>query len=397
MISEKEYLMRKINPHEFYPSDQFYLDLANRMLEEWNSGDLLKGFSEDGRKEVVLGLIGYFQDINSDLGLWRSFINHCRTLYDKWLPFYDDTQDYIEYELNLNDVKFLTWYGVAFYLPNDFQFINPHNAEIEALANNFYKELERCYDDAPEPEGMMKTNELDIHDTDDAEAITQLGHWLYWSSYLLVPAFKTNLYGLLHSKDASDKKALAHEMGEAQISCPTGPLALFLREWMWLLVMNRMPSERKKNQEQKIHPFYEAFLAANNGVPIKFFNSYSDMNLFFKEAFGWDDDDNLPQMKHENNFTLLVNEDKGMLVARNVAECICHSDNPYYNSEYAREHSFELLTQRGKCPIDLTLYCLKENLLPQLYWCGKEEFGKISAADADFIARCYLLQYYRAD
>jgi hypothetical protein len=54
-----------------------------------------------------------------------------------------------------------------------------------------------------------------------------------------------------------------------------------------------------------------------------------------------------------------------------------------------------LLTRRGLAPIDLTLYALDNALLPEIQWGG--DGGVLSKTDADFVARCYLLQYYRAE
>lgn len=400
MITEKEYLQRKINIHEFFESDQPYLDMANRVLTEWNNSDLFSNMSEEGRKEVVLCLTGYMQDLSIDLGVWRAFTTECRNLYGMPVPFYMDEmdlEDYIDFELNLPDIKFLVWYSIAFSGYGDYRYLYPLDVEAMQLAKIVYEEFERCYDTLPRIEGMEDTSELDLYDEEDTETITRLGQWLFWNSYLLVPAFKENLHSIVASMAGRPREELVKEMGEAQISCPSGPLALFLREWMWLLVNGKMPTEPRNKKKPEQHPYYEPFLKATGGSRIAFFDNYKKMNIFFSAVFGWDpEQDNLPNLKDSENFTLLVNPEKGMLIARNVAKLIDCPENPYFDSQYAASHTFDILTQKGRCPIDLVTYALKEGYLTGLQWHGVPDSHDLLEKWGDMVARVYLLQYYRA-
>jgi hypothetical protein len=184
------------------------------------------------------------------------------------------------------------------------------------------------------------------------------------------------------------------------MNLPTGPLALFLREWVWLLVSGELPKpKRKKSDENEAqHSYYEPFIKANNGKRIAFFNDYKSLNEFLHKAFNWDpNEENIPGLKDCHDFTLLVNEKKGMLLARDIARCLAHPDNPCYDKEYAINNAFRLITERGAAPIDLVQYALANNLLPDLRWTGVEGSEILTHDNADFIARCYLLQFYRAD
>lgn len=403
IITEKEYLQRKVDASAFYPEDKPYLDLANSMLSVWNSSGLFSTISEELRKETVLCLTGYMLDICADMGLWRGFTSQCTRWYGQPVPFYEAGEDYVEFELNLIDVRFLLWYSLSMANMENPAWLYPYHPEIEALATLLHEEMEKVYDDIPMPEGMIHTNELDMYDPEDAEAIATLGRWLYWSSYLLVPAFKSNMYAIFaETGNGTDKASLVKTMEEAQMQTPTGPLALYLREWVWLVVTGKLPKPQQPERTEQ-HPYFEGFKQANNGSRIAFFKSYIMMNRFLGRALGWDPKgDNLPDIKKSYDFTLLVNKTKGMLIARDVARIICHEGNKYYDEQLAREQAFTLLSVRGRCPIDLTTFCLTHSCLPDLRWPGHEEEDgeqpevKAIIKVADLLARLFLLQYYRA-
>lgn len=399
MITQKQYLQRKIDATRFYDSDAFYLSLAYAICEAWEADTTHPFADRDSqivRQEVALNLTGYMMDVVADLGLWRAFTTHCRTLYGVPVPFYNH-DNYIDFELNRADVRFMTWYSLCFMGDPGENPLYPLDGNIIALADRFYEIMEERYDEAPRPEGMMKTNELEMHDPDDAEDIQTLGQWIFWSSYLTVPCFKTNMAMIYSQSKPDDKRGLLQIMGQAQMELPTGPLALYLREWIWLIVEGKLPPKPRNEKQQEEHPYFKPFTNANGGEKIAFFNDYRKLNQFLGKALGWDPDaDNLPQLRDTQDFTLLTNAHKGLLIGRNVAQCFKTSLNEFYNAEYARENDFKLLTKRGFCPIDLTTFALENNLLPDLIWPQQPDSHEVTTANADFIARCFLLQYYRA-
>lgn len=93
-----------------HPTDDYYQTLANYMDRMWIDSKLIPEVDESIRQDVVRGLIGYFQDVVADAGLWRSFVTMCKHLYGKPVPFYVATDDYTDFELNLIDVQFVLWY-----------------------------------------------------------------------------------------------------------------------------------------------------------------------------------------------------------------------------------------------------------------------------------------------
>lgn len=398
MITQKQYLLRKIDPKRFYDSDVFYLSLADTLSQAYAAAGhpfVGKEHANGAGQEIALNLVGYLMDVVSDLGLWRVFTMHCRTLYGYPVPFFDD-ENYIDYELNRADVRFMTWYSLCFLGEPGDEPLYPLDEHLLELADEFYRIMEEQYDEAPKAEGMLKTNELEMHDPDDAEDIQTLGQWVFWSSYLTVPCFKSNLAMIYSQAKPNDKKSLMEIMGQAQMELPTGPLALYLREWMWLIVEGKLPPKPRHAKEPDEHPYYAKFMQANENCQIAFFSDYKSLNEFLARSLGWDSGDNLPQLKTSHDFTLMANTYKGLLIGRDVARCFSHPRNALYDSGYAREQDFSLLVKRGRCPIDLTIFALQNRLLPDMIWPGRPDSAKPLLENADFIARCFLLQYYRA-
>ncbi|MDE6254840.1 MAG: DUF3843 family protein, partial [Muribaculaceae bacterium] len=136
---------------------------------------------------------------------------------------------------------------------------------------------------------------------------------------------------------------------------------------------------------------------ATGGKTVEFFDTYEALNKFFIEKLGWEaGEEHLPMMKGERDFVLMVNKYKGMLAARNVARCIASPENPYYDKDYAEKHAFDLLTVRGLCPGDLLRMIFENDWLPDARFPETED-TKLVKENRDFIARCYLQQFYVGD
>ena len=119
------------------------------------------------------------------------------------------------------------------------------------------------------------------------------------------------------------------------------------------------------------------------------------MKRFFIDNMDWDkNQEHLPVLKNECDFVVLVNPRRGMLVARNAARCIADPDNPLYDRGYARRNAFDFLTVRGRCPADLVKFAFENHWLPDAVFPGTDD-NSLVERNHDFIARCYLQQYYR--
>ena len=398
MITMQQFLVRQPAAPEVTSTDKFYLDLANHLTEIAKTEKLFGDYPEKVIERAAMTLIGYYQDVICDAGIWRSFITECRRLYGYTVPFYDDGGEYMDFELNKIDVRFMTWYAMAMnYEPK--RTLYPYDAELLKGADAWWRELDRVYDEAPLPEDYRLTHELEIHAEEDSEAIMKLGNWLFMHCYLMTPAYAATLAEIASGFDLSNDDnipAFQERMEQSMAEDPTGPLALYLREWLYLIIECKLPPERKSEAAGE-HKYYTAFTKATDGKEIMYFGDYKVLNDFFIQALGWaENEEHLPQMKGENDFILMVNKEKGMLLAKNIARCIKSPDNPLYDEAYARKHAIELLTERGCCPADLLHYVCGHGYLPDAVFPGSDDH-ELVARNWDFIARCYLQQYYRGD
>lgn len=400
-ISKREFDIRQPYYPEVAESDEYYWTLANQLLGEIDACEFVKSIAEDLKKHLALTLIGYFQDIVSDAGLWRSFVNANRKLYGWSVPFHTTDEDYIDYELNREDVRFLVWYDIAMLDLNRRQ-LNPHDATLLEMADRVFDFLEKHYEDAPECPEYNISRGLELTDQEDQPAVFHLANWLFNNSWLLTPAFALKLSEIVSSVDNKDDKdgvILVQRLERAVTEECTGPLALFIQEWVRLIIEDKIRVTDDSSQELNStpHPYYTKFVAATGGKEIAYFASYKDLNDFFISALGWEkDQEHLNHVKHGHDFVLLVNKARGMLMAVNVAKCIADPENRLYDKKYAKEHAIDLLTVRGLCPADLLKFIYRNNWLPDACFPGSNDKGMVLKYH-DFIARCYLQEYYRGD
>lgn len=378
-------------------TDRYYFELTTRLIKAAQDDSRTVTLHEALVERAALCLIGYYQDMIADAGLWHGFTDECRKLYATPVPFFEVSDDYIDYELNREDVGFIVWYALAMY--SDDRCIYPFRDDIVALADLWFGILEEEYDKSPVPVGYHLAHELDVYAEEDQEMILKLGSWLFLHSWLLRPAFALTANELISEMVASGKgnEEIAEALQEAVKHQPTGPLALYLREWVHLTINHRLPSRRERKEEKETHPSFVKLTEATGGEPVKFIEGYSDFNRFLIDGLGWKEgEEHLSQLKDCRDFALMVNPSKGLLVAPNVCRCIKSPLNPYYDHDYAAEHAIELLTERGTCPHDLLAYVCENNWLPDAVFPGSYDHELVGRFH-DFIARCYLQLYYRGD
>lgn len=398
-ISLNDFLLRQPSFPETTETDSYYLELANRLLQSMSTHGFAAAMPTGLLKRIALTLTDYMQDIACDAGLWRSFVDANRELYGWSVPFHDISENYVDYELNREDVRFLVWYAVAM-LWEEKRFIYPYDSELIDFADCCFAILDNVYDETPVPQEYNISLGLEFNDPEDHKAIYRLGNWLFLHSYLLTPAYSMTMRELMEEVDMKDPDAtskLNTLLEKSMMEDPTGPLALFMHEWVYLMIERKLPPVNSQTKECTVHPYYESFTRFTGGKEIMFFDSYETMNNFFIEALGWESgEEHLAQAKGANDYILLVTREKGMLMARDIARCVKSPDNPLYCEEYASTHAFELLSERGCCPGDLLRYVFAHDWLPDAVFPGTDDHSLVHT-NRDFIARCYLQIYYRGD
>lgn len=163
--------------------------------------------------------------------------------------------------------------------------------------------------------------------------------------------------------------------------------------------IKKMPDRSKLAQ---IHSsVYKHFLSVNDDRPLAFFDTYDGMNAFFTEKMKWPANDAMAkQLASNKNFTLFAEEDKGIIIAVNIAEYIKSDNNPLYNQAEAQNKALLLFINKGLCPIDLLEYLEDNEMIPDANFLtdGKAhnvEKGKaLLQSNWDFIARMFLQEFY---
>lgn len=366
------------------PSDAYFVELANRLRE----AGTLTVLPEPFHKRLCLYVAAYLEDVVSELGLWKSFIRKHKQLYGKPLPFYPVPESYAEDEINVEDVRFIIWntWQKAHY---EHPYVNPQDESIREQADRFYEILDKAYKEAPENDFL--NGYFDSYH-DEKEAVAKLD-WLFGHTYLTEPA----MIPYIGQMDPDDKFIV-----------PTGPLALFLHEWIALLSTDSrwkqvphlytpepvLPENVRANHEQ----FYRNFTEGTNGSRIVYLNGYEELRRFLVDVLKWPDDEGhtLPQMKPYRNFILMTEPEKGILLAKDICELIADPLNPMYDRQVAEKQAFRLLTEETLCPPDLLVYCIENRYIPDASIPGYREKETVQQ-NADFMARHALMYYYRGD
>lgn len=405
-ITLKEFLTMQPGYPDEAPTDKYYLEIANSLSKEWDNSNLLPDVPEETKHSVVLGITGYFQDIIADAGIWRSFCTLNKELYGTPLPVIGIDSGYIESELNEIDIQFLIWYIIECN-SDEYGQLSPSCQELKTLAGRFYNILDKHYESAPVPVEYNLITDVDLSDYENMQGIFDLSYWLFWNSYLMrhaaTPAFRQAMAEardiINANPDPEAARPLLADLNQRiMIENPTGPLALFINEWLRLIIDNKAPKELAVNKAEAPHKFYVNFKKASYGEDLVFCSNYDELNNFLSKNMDWGNnpDGHLPGLKAFGNFVLYATPEKGLLVAHDISQFIKHPQNKLYNRDAAASQAYTMITGQGICPIDLTKYLFSNNLVPDAVLPFDKTGGKILLDNWDFLARLYLQSFYRA-
>lgn len=383
IIYQKEWLA--IHPYTaVQPSDPYFVELANRLYHAITPSQ----WPDRITRNICIYVAAYLEDVISGLGLWNSFTHHHSSLYGKPLPFYVTDEHYSTDDIHKEDIQFILWNTLQ-KADISQTYLHPSSPEIAECAGKIFTLLNNAYQEAPENEVLT---DFFSGFSSEKEANRKLT-WLFGHTYLTEPSMAPYIANVKPSD---------------QFIIPTGPLALFLHEWIALLAPQNeawrnikglyasttIPeSIRQKNLEM-----HQRFTEGTKGQHIIYLNGYNSLRQFLVETLKWEDDDNhtLPHLRSSRNFILMANPEKGILLAKDICEYIADEANPLYNKEKAVKNAFRLLTEETLCPPDLLSYCIRHQLLPDACIPYNHDFD-IVQKNLDFIARHALLYYYRGD
>lgn len=381
-------------------AEEYYLRLAIRLAKEWDQMGALPHLNDAQREAVVLAVVGYFQDVVTDAGIWRSFTMMHRHLYGKSIPFYPRTDSYTDDELNLDDLRFMIWYAIEGQHYHNFN-ISPLDEDIERLARRFFEMLDDVYAHAPEARAYNLKIGVDPEDPADANSIFELSSWLFYHCYFLKHAGKIAIANaqieareMLQKEGDQAAEKIQDLFDRVMLSQPCGPLALPIGQWVQMMATGNLPRTEKQASATRIHPLYTDFMKAN-GKEIAFFADHDALQQFLIEGMGWEaeTDGIFPNLKAHSHFVVLANAAHGILIAPDVAQFVAMPGNVLYDKAAARREAHTIVTQPGRCPADLIRYLFSHGLLPDAQLPG-DTTGTLLHDNWDFLARLYLQEYY---
>lgn len=177
-------------------TDAYYLTLCNKVKDVLMQPEhfiLLMYMNKPDLNLLSCVLVSYFEDIISRTNIWNTFVGKHSTLYGKPLPFYP-TLEYMEDEINEQDVSFLVWYFLN-TIQND-KFISPYNEFIMKITGEVMEIFDEEYEYAPANETLKSWYSLDRDKTDFYPARILIDNILF-KSYL----FYTDTSFRLHEQE----------------------------------------------------------------------------------------------------------------------------------------------------------------------------------------------------
>jgi len=236
-ITVTDFMQRQPNYPRVAPTDQFYLWIALRLAKTWDESPWLRHLDDDVRRDVVLAVTGYYQDVVADAGLWRTFISMHSQAHGVPMPHYGRAEDYIDNELNLDDVRYVIWWTITGEGGAE---LDPHDDELQALAIAWHQVLDEEYEEAPTPSQFTALVDVDPDDSNDVQRTYDLAYWLFWRSFLLRPsslaamqAAMPQAHAIIASAAGADATPMLHQLNDQLMaSTLAGPLHLSIGDWV---------------------------------------------------------------------------------------------------------------------------------------------------------------------
>lgn len=173
------------------PTDLYYTRIANQIYNILVYTKLANSFYKEDVIQVSIRMAAYFEDVISELNIWRSFITEYKRLTGNYLPFYTLNDHYYDDEANYEDVRFLLWhYTQEYHGQKKGTFVNPDNPANEETARLIYQLFCDEWTTAPENDKMQAlfAPETTYATTEEYE---ELLYWFHYNSYLFTDTQKS--------------------------------------------------------------------------------------------------------------------------------------------------------------------------------------------------------------
>lgn len=421
-------------------TDLYYTELANEIYHALDEACYTHNFKNmDDAKQLALSIAGYFEDVISGTGIWKTFTEECKQRYGAYIPFYEKESEFIKSplneddpaydpeEINIADVKFLLWhhYQQSSFVQEAVPFLF---GTLELAAKLAYNILDREYETAPENErlltylsempeieGNAEATEEDIEKNKELDEIHRRDTlaWFHYGCYFNVGNQKRLQFTLQQMANSPQglTEPLAYSVQmEMTIAGRNNLLALTSYEWLCKICKN-MPTHKLWEDEEFKKKATELHEKADHEKAIHDYNllkakGYEDKFIFLEDVktlkeFLKEIDFELPKdirfpLKYEKGIILSGSPYTGINISFGLAHCIASPENPYYVQERAETDSFGIISGNGlPFPYEIVCKLIENNLIPDANIFTsqyvKEEGLKITQANLQFLADYYLM------
>ena len=337
------------------PVDSYYTGIANKIYDMLTQTELINSFEGDEGKQICIRMAAYFEDVISELGIWRTFITMHKEMYGKYLPFYTPDDHYYDDEVNFEDVRFLLWHFTQQYHGmRKGTFVSPDNPVNEWTARLIYQLFCDEWTTAPENSRMKKLFTAETR-YETQEAYESLLIWFHYDLYLITDENQelkeeTQIYWNAHrsNQEELNNMILSVHQRLAYVG-KTSYLSLTSPQWLAHLMPANHPdiaffkeiaeqsktklseSEAKKNLEA-----YDNFQKAAEGKLLVYFNQLADAEEFLTQKVGITLPDNhLPDYLADKKLAIYATKTEGVLILHQDVECIKDENNPFYDEKIA--------------------------------------------------------------
>ena len=354
-IFPKEWL--QLHPYkQSDPTDSYYTQIANRIYDIMVQTQLANSFKPDEVKQISLRIAAYFEDVISQLNIWRSFITQHKALYGKYLPFYTPDDHYYEDEANYEDIRFLLWhYTQQYHGVRRGTFVSPDNVANAETALLIYQLFCDEWTVAPE---NIRMQELFSNETryDNPDNYNNLLYWFHYNSYLLTDTNEeltetTKSYWKEQGIQTNERDVLIIHNLLAHVSrLPF--LAYTSPQWLYKIISPEHPDyaifkeeaensmafidPKEKERRDSVQDDYKKFKEVVPDDVLIYMQSEVELYNFLTEKIGKVFTEGKPT-DAPRKFGVYASPEDGIQVLTLDIDCIKDEKNPFYNKERAEK------------------------------------------------------------
>jgi len=241
-------------------TDFYYIQLSNRILKLLEENIAVNEFSSSLKRQFAIVAAAYFEDVISNIGVWKGFRQIHFDKYGRYLPFLETTDDYYLDEINPEDIQFLIWSILQFDVieNEELRFLNIENPIISYVSLIIYEILDKEYESAPENEAFYNA----VHSprlASDFYLFREFVKWIHSKSYLsglypekLINSQKEKLKNSTDDYFKKNYNAINYAISNSMIfTSPCSPLAISSTEWFAEITTDIKVKEIAKSLEYK--------------------------------------------------------------------------------------------------------------------------------------------------